>query len=171
MPLRMLGGQRGSQGSGYDVFAVWREHGENVTGHGIDSGHFLPEEAPEETYRALLAPASPDRAAARSTGGAERIRPPRRSAVPEILSAGSERTNAKSRSPPSRGSARCRAVPYARCAQDGRAPIGGRPAPRGRARLRRSARRRARASFRLGRGPTHASNVLSGPADGLELSP
>jgi hypothetical protein len=24
-----------------------------VTGHGIDSGHFLPEEAPEETYRAL----------------------------------------------------------------------------------------------------------------------
>jgi len=53
MPLLMLGGQRGSQGSGYDVFAVWREHGENVTGHGIDSGHFLPEEAPEETYRAL----------------------------------------------------------------------------------------------------------------------
>jgi hypothetical protein len=89
-----------------------------------------------------------------------------------------KRTGANSRSPPSgrssrngRGSARCQAVPYARCAQDGRAPIGGRPAPRGRARRRRSARSRALASFRLGRGPTHASNVLSGPADGLELSP
>ena len=57
-----------------------------------------------------------------------------------------KRTGASSRSPPSgrssrngRGSARCQAVPYARCAQDGRAPIGGRPAPRGRARRQRSA--------------------------------
>jgi hypothetical protein len=49
----VLWGERSSQGSGYDVLAVWREHAENVTGHGIDSGHFLPEEAPEETYRAL----------------------------------------------------------------------------------------------------------------------
>ena len=53
MPLFVLWGQRSSQGSGYDVLAVWREHAENVTGHGIGSGHFLPEEAPEETYRAL----------------------------------------------------------------------------------------------------------------------
>ena len=53
MPLLVLWGQRSSQGSGYDVLAVWREHAENVTGHGIDSGHFLPEEVPEETYRAL----------------------------------------------------------------------------------------------------------------------
>jgi haloacetate dehalogenase len=53
MPLLMLWGERSSQGSGYDMLAVWREHAENVTGQAIASGHFLPEEAPEETYRAL----------------------------------------------------------------------------------------------------------------------
>ena len=35
------------------MLAVWRDHAETVTGHGIDSGHYLPEEAPEKTYRAL----------------------------------------------------------------------------------------------------------------------
>jgi len=53
MPLLVLWGERSSQGSGYDVLGVWREHAENVSGHGIPSGHFLPEEAPEETYAAL----------------------------------------------------------------------------------------------------------------------
>jgi haloacetate dehalogenase len=53
MPLLVLWGERSSQGSGYNVLTVWREHAEIVSGHGIDSGHFLPEEAPEETYRAL----------------------------------------------------------------------------------------------------------------------
>jgi haloacetate dehalogenase len=53
MPLLVLWGERSSQGSGYDVLGVWREHAQNVTGHGIASGHFLPEEAPEATYRAL----------------------------------------------------------------------------------------------------------------------
>jgi len=53
MPLLVLWGQRSSQGSGYDVLAVWHEHAETVSGHGIEGGHFLPEEAPEETYRAL----------------------------------------------------------------------------------------------------------------------
>jgi haloacetate dehalogenase len=53
MPLLMLWGQRSSQGSGYDVLSVWRDHAETVSGHAIDSGHFLPEEAPEDTYHAL----------------------------------------------------------------------------------------------------------------------
>ena len=53
MPLLMLWGTRSSQGSGYDVLAVWRDHADNVQGHAIDSGHFIPEEAPEEAYRAL----------------------------------------------------------------------------------------------------------------------
>jgi haloacetate dehalogenase len=53
MPLLMLWGERSSQGSGYDVLSVWRDHAETVTGHAINSGHFLPEEAPEDTYRAL----------------------------------------------------------------------------------------------------------------------
>jgi haloacetate dehalogenase len=53
MPLLLLWGGRSSQGSGYDILAVWRDHAENVAGHAIESGHFLPEEAPEPTYRAL----------------------------------------------------------------------------------------------------------------------
>jgi haloacetate dehalogenase len=53
MPLLVLWGRRSGQGSGYDVLAVWRDHADNVTGQAVDSGHFLPEEAPEETCRAL----------------------------------------------------------------------------------------------------------------------
>jgi haloacetate dehalogenase len=52
-PLFVLWGERSSQGSGYDVLSVWRERTETVSGQAIDSGHFLPEEAPEETYAAL----------------------------------------------------------------------------------------------------------------------
>jgi haloacetate dehalogenase len=53
MPLLMLWGRRSSQGSGYDVLGVWRDHAEVVRGHAIDSGHFIPEEAPNDAYRAL----------------------------------------------------------------------------------------------------------------------
>jgi haloacetate dehalogenase len=53
MPLLVLWGERSSQGSGYDVLGVWREHAESVSGRGMASGHFLPEEAPEATYGAL----------------------------------------------------------------------------------------------------------------------
>jgi len=62
MPLFVLWGQRSGQGSGYDMLAVWRDHAEDVRGHAIDSGHFIPEEAPDATYAALrdfLAAASP----------------------------------------------------------------------------------------------------------------
>jgi haloacetate dehalogenase len=53
MPLLILWGERSGQGSGDDMLAVWREHAESVTGHPIKSGHFLPEEMPDDTYRAL----------------------------------------------------------------------------------------------------------------------
>jgi len=46
-------GERSSQGSGYDTLGVWREHAETVSGQGSKSRHFLPEKAPEETYRVL----------------------------------------------------------------------------------------------------------------------
>ena len=52
-PLLVLWGERSGQGSGYDVLAVWREHAADVRGHGIASGHFIPEEAPDEACRAL----------------------------------------------------------------------------------------------------------------------
>ena len=32
------------------VLDIWREYGVDVTGGPIDCGHYLPEEAPEETY-------------------------------------------------------------------------------------------------------------------------
>jgi haloacetate dehalogenase len=53
MPLLVLWGRRSSQGRGYDVLSVWRDHAETVSGEAIESGHFIPEEAPEEAYRAL----------------------------------------------------------------------------------------------------------------------
>jgi haloacetate dehalogenase len=39
----------------YDVLDTWRERARDVTGRPVDSGHFLPEEAPEETLEALCA--------------------------------------------------------------------------------------------------------------------
>ncbi len=53
MPLLVLWGRSSGQGSGYDMLAVWRDHAEDVRGQPIDSGHFLPEDAAEETYAAL----------------------------------------------------------------------------------------------------------------------
>ncbi len=53
MPLLILWGQRSGQGSGYDMLAVWREHALNVTGQPIASGHFIPEEKPDDDHRAL----------------------------------------------------------------------------------------------------------------------
>jgi len=53
MPLLILWGERSGQGSGYDMLAVWRDHATDVRGHAIRSGHFIPEEAPDDCYRAL----------------------------------------------------------------------------------------------------------------------
>jgi haloacetate dehalogenase len=53
MPLFLLWGERSGQGSGYDLLSVWRDHAETVSGHPVNSGHFIPEEKPDETYQAL----------------------------------------------------------------------------------------------------------------------
>ncbi len=42
-------------GGRLEMLASWRERAEDVRGQAIDCGHFLPEEAPEETTRELLA--------------------------------------------------------------------------------------------------------------------
>ena len=55
MPLLVLWGTGSGQGSGYDLLKVWRDHAEDVSGHGIDCGHFIPEEKPDEVYAALKA--------------------------------------------------------------------------------------------------------------------
>jgi haloacetate dehalogenase len=54
-PLLALWGRRGRLEEWYDVLAIWREWAEDVQGQTLDCGHYLPEEAPEETYTALHA--------------------------------------------------------------------------------------------------------------------
>jgi haloacetate dehalogenase len=54
-PVLALWGERGGLTSFYDVLKVWREWADDVRGRALDCGHFLPEEAPEETYAELRA--------------------------------------------------------------------------------------------------------------------
>lgn len=53
-PVQVLWGSKGTVGQLYDVLKLWRERAENVNGQAITCGHFLPEEAPDETYQALI---------------------------------------------------------------------------------------------------------------------
>lgn len=53
-PLLALWAGRGQLPQWYDVLQVWRDWANDVRGHAIDSGHFMAEEAPDETYTALL---------------------------------------------------------------------------------------------------------------------
>jgi haloacetate dehalogenase len=50
-PLRVLWGRRGIVGRLFDPLHEWRQVATDVTGRELDSGHYIPEEAPE----ALLA--------------------------------------------------------------------------------------------------------------------
>ncbi|HEX7827950.1 MAG TPA: alpha/beta hydrolase [Mycobacterium sp.] len=52
-PLLALWGTRGFVGTNYDVLDVWRTYADDVRGRGLDCGHFVPEEAPEQTIAAL----------------------------------------------------------------------------------------------------------------------
>ena len=52
-PVLALWGGKGLIGRKYDVLETWRERANDVRGRAINSGHFLPEEAPEGTYLAI----------------------------------------------------------------------------------------------------------------------
>ncbi len=54
VPAQALWGAKGLVGRHYDVVALWRESFERVEGAALPCGHFLPEEAPEETAAALI---------------------------------------------------------------------------------------------------------------------
>lgn len=54
-PLLALWGAEGLVGQLYDVKAVWKEKARRVAGQALPCGHFLPEEQPEATARALIA--------------------------------------------------------------------------------------------------------------------
>lgn len=54
-PTLVLWGEAGLMHKTYDVLATWRDKCEVVSGRALPSGHFLPEEAPEETLREIEA--------------------------------------------------------------------------------------------------------------------
>jgi haloacetate dehalogenase len=54
-PVLALWGRRNFLDTWYDVPAIWRDWAGDVRGRAIDCGHYLPEEAPDETYAELHA--------------------------------------------------------------------------------------------------------------------
>ena len=54
-PLLALWGRRGFLEEHYDVLEVWGGWAEEVRGRTLDCGHYIPEEAPEETHAELRA--------------------------------------------------------------------------------------------------------------------
>jgi haloacetate dehalogenase len=52
-PVLALWSQRGAVEAWYDPLVIWRAWADDVRGQALDCGHFLPEEAPDETYAAL----------------------------------------------------------------------------------------------------------------------
>lgn len=54
-PLLVLWGEHGAMHRLYDVLGTWRPLAADVRGRALPCGHFLPEEAPEETLAELLA--------------------------------------------------------------------------------------------------------------------
>ena len=53
-PTLVLWSAEGAVGAWYEPLALWREWADDVSGGPLDAGHFLPEEAPDETARRLL---------------------------------------------------------------------------------------------------------------------
>ena len=54
MPVLALWGDIGFVGKHYDVIAEWQNYAGHVEGQSINSGHFLAEEAPDQTLAALI---------------------------------------------------------------------------------------------------------------------
>ncbi|HEY7033750.1 MAG TPA: alpha/beta hydrolase [Thermomicrobiales bacterium] len=54
-PLLALWGRRGRLEEWYDVLAIWGDWADDVRGRALDCGHYLAEEAPDETYAELHA--------------------------------------------------------------------------------------------------------------------
>ena len=54
-PVLALWSRRGDLEIWYDVLAIWRDWADDVRGRALDCGHYLAEEAPDETYSELYA--------------------------------------------------------------------------------------------------------------------
>jgi haloacetate dehalogenase len=54
-PLLVIWGAKSHTGTVHgDLLTVWRDYGDNVTGGAVDCGHYVPEEAPDETLEWFL---------------------------------------------------------------------------------------------------------------------
>jgi haloacetate dehalogenase len=54
-PVLVLWSKQGELETWYDVLAIWRDWANDVSGQAIDAGHYLAEEAPDQTFAALHA--------------------------------------------------------------------------------------------------------------------
>jgi haloacetate dehalogenase len=54
-PLLALWGLKGAMHPLYHVLETWRERASDVRGQGLDCGHWMPEELPDEVYTQLRA--------------------------------------------------------------------------------------------------------------------
>jgi len=54
-PLLVLWGERSPMGRLYDVLAIWRDYGKNVSGKGLPGGHNLQEDVPDQVYAEVAA--------------------------------------------------------------------------------------------------------------------
>ena len=52
-PVLALWQEPGGAAPPFDPLAIWRRWADDVQGHGLDCGHFLPEERPDEVAQAL----------------------------------------------------------------------------------------------------------------------
>lgn len=52
-PVLVLWGKQGFLAKKYDVLGLWQQRAMNVTAKAINCGHFLAEEAPDETFQAM----------------------------------------------------------------------------------------------------------------------
>jgi haloacetate dehalogenase len=52
-PVLVLWGKKGLMARKYDVLELWRQRAADVRGQALSCGHFLPEEAPEETLEQI----------------------------------------------------------------------------------------------------------------------
>jgi haloacetate dehalogenase len=48
MPLLVLWGDENALNKGVDIVGIWKERADDVRGNGVPSGHWLPEEAPDQ---------------------------------------------------------------------------------------------------------------------------
>ncbi|HEX8683093.1 MAG TPA: hypothetical protein VF707_12315 [Ardenticatenaceae bacterium] len=54
-PVLALWSLQGELEEWYDVLAIWHDWADDVRGRALDCGHYLAEEAPDETYAELHA--------------------------------------------------------------------------------------------------------------------